>query len=297
MDFPPAYRIAYDMDDTTVKILDLAKKTSVIMPITSKRKMNDEYYKADQTVKITKTQAGWVSLLFDFKQPINFNAYAMFMKYSGLAGASIEFNPYAHKTSNGFNGTWDGDIPIINSDITKINELYRTEITQVPYNNVKAIRFNFLLSSSAAYVEIGALHLYAFRSDIATKELALCDSSGNEVAPDYFDFGSVSASTNETKEFYIKNISDRKITKIIVQVDIPTEVSKATPPYATVASQHKLSLDNTNWNRSVQLGANGVFAILSPGQIYGPIYFKRNTAANPEKVNYCGKIFANGKLI
>lgn len=286
----PAYRIPYDIDDTVVRVLDLDIKTYVPLSAQYQRRINDEFYSTSQTVKISKTKPGVTSLLFMFKQPIDLQAYKLYAKFEGVS-ANIQFNSFSQKTSNGFNGVWGEQYPLDNNSLTTIKDTFSTGFTEMIQDNVRAIRFNFGMASTASYVEIGALHLYANPDELALRQLAICDQNGEIAGPDYFALGLPSTQETTVIPFRVKNVSDKKATQIKVLMDVPTETSPS------VMSQHKISANNTTWSNSLTLSSGNVALTLQPGQVSDVLYFRRKTGNTVSSNPYAGKIFATCKLV
>lgn len=282
----PAYRLAYDLDGTAVIECDVSLGTSSVMTTSNKQILNNEN---NDSVNYSMPYPKYRAIVFIFPEPLDLVAYTVFYSigYNGPGALKWISATATNQTTTGLDGDWVSVGAWTNSGAT-VSPNYRTSFTSKALSNVTALRFDFqndgvVTTQTAAF---GGIHIYANPHAGVARQLAFWNPiSDTEVGPAYFDWGNATQSSNETRQFRIKNFTSYTATNLTVSTNILTDTSP------TIQSQNQLSLDNSTWSNSVTLPS------LSSGSISQIIYFRRNTSATAALGVYAGRLNANATFV
>lgn len=187
----------------------------------------------------------------------------LLMRFDAPSSSGAEWSA---NTTNGIDGTWTS------TSIANATTLagYRTSIAAVSLSGVKAIRW-FCRGGNGRVNVIYGMHIYGAPSAGQNPHrLRFWQTAADaEIAPAHFDLGDVPRGTSNTVAFRVKNNSfSLTANGVTVANEALTDSSPST------ASQHEYSLDGSSWTPTLNIGT------LTPGEISGIVYARRNTAAS-----------------
>lgn len=246
--------MAYDRDGSVLVVHDGTTATQV----TGFSAMNDEADTSDYSLPSADSY-----LVVIFPQLRDLAGYAARF---GAAGTYIP--QYSTNTTNGIDGTWTNlSTAISNTVFDPHGPSHRLNITSQTQAGIKAIRF--AVSGLGADRTVYGVHLYGSISAGQTPDrLIFTDRLGNPLGGAFFDWGDVPQGSSADKLFAIKNLST---TKTASSITISIEALTDTTP--SVAGEHLLSLDDTNFTATVNI------ATLTPGQSQN-VALRRVTPSN-----------------
>lgn len=240
----PGPRMAYDRDGTAVVSHD-GVSALTILSNAEVAALNNEL-----SDTVYALPAGDTFICFVFPQLRDLRGWG-----AGFGGAGTYTPQYSANTTNGIDGTWTNLASAIsNTAFGPAGPLHRTAISAVTHNGIIAVRFS--IAGLGGDRNVYGVHLYGSIASGATPDrLVFQDRLGNPLTGAFFDWGDVPQGSSADKLFAVKNISS---TKTATSTTVSVEALTDTTP--SVASEHLLSTDDTNFFASVTI------ATLAPGQ-------------------------------
>lgn len=250
----PGTRLAYDVDGTQMHLIDgsnnVTQQSQAIM-----QGLNND----DNSAPIG-LGAPWYA--FMFPEPVDLTGY--FLSATTEIGYQSYNALYSTDTTNLLDGTWASPGGGGASWDQPVSPAYRTAIQLVNLLNVRAIKYYLTCPGNGT---LKAVHFYGTYNPVGNQDKLLIwhPTLDQQIAGPYFDWGNTPRSSNNTKQFRVKNVSST-LTANSTTVNIES--------YGVGQPWHELSDDGVTYSTSVSIGA------LAPGAISPVLYSRYNLPGN-----------------